>query len=104
MHKFDPIRSFLVAAVLLGAVVTGRAQVITPNPAATIIKTAPYTITKTRFLPARARTSTTVASRASPTMRSSPSRPCNVTLDFGGHYISGPSNARGHHAGRHLRG
>ena len=84
----------LLAAVLatvlaLAAVPIARAQVVTPNPAPTIITTAPYTITKPGFYQLGA--NLTYAGNGSANDAIITVAISNVTLDFAGHYISGPS-------------
>ncbi len=95
MKKMPSTRSFTfaaalaVAAVLAAAPGNARAQVVTPNPAPTIITTAPYTITKPGFYQLGANlvySGNGSANDAIITLNSG-----NVTLDFAGHYISGPS-------------
>ena len=77
--------SLLVTGALAAA---AKAQVVTPNPAPTIIKSPPYTISKPGYYQLGADlTLTSSSSAAIITITAS-----NVTLDFGGHYISGPSS------------
>ena len=78
----------LAATVVLPGVHVARAQSVTPVPAPTIITTAPYTISAPGYYQLGANLNyngTGAFGDAIITINAS-----NVTLDFGGHYISGP--------------
>ena len=86
------IRLLALAFTALAALaVPAHAQVVTPNPAPTIIRTAPYTITQPGYYQLGADLyyagNSNINNDAIITIAAS-----NVTLDFAGHYISGPAN------------
>ena len=72
----------------LVAAVPAHAQTVSPVPAPTIITTAPYTITKAGYYQLGKDLTISATSGSIITIKAS-----NVTLDFAGHYISGPVNS-----------
>ena len=93
MNHFHRLR-VAAALTLLAAGLTGtpaaRGQTAAPVPAATIITSAPYTITAAGFYQLGA--NLTYAGNGSPNDAIITINAPNVTLDLGGHYISGPSD------------
>ncbi len=82
------IQQFLTLGLLFGAASLAQAQTVSPNPAPTIITSAPYTITTSGYYQLGANINVTNTSGNIITIAVA-----NVTLDFAGHYISGPTNA-----------
>ena len=82
-------RSLLSLLALAAASVTtsARAQTVSPNPVPMIITTAPYTINTPGYYQLGANLTVSNTTGSIITIAAS-----NVTLDFGGHYISGPTN------------
>ncbi len=83
-------RLFTLAAVLLAAA-AGRAgaQTVSPNPAPTVITSAPYTITTAGYYQLGANLSYNGNGSANDAIITINAN--NVTLDLGGHFISGPT-------------
>ena len=86
-------RSFLhllsVAAVVLTGAARSNAQTVSPMPAPTMITSAPYTISAPGYYQLGANlnySGTGAANDAIITVNAS-----NVTIDFAGHYIAGPT-------------
>ena len=79
------IRHILILILVLAA--TANAQTVSPYPAPTIIKTVPYIINSPGYYQLGADLTATNTTGNIITISAS-----NVTLDFAGHYISGPSN------------
>ena len=81
---------FCLALAAILAAAPAHAQEVAPVPAPTIIKSAPYTITTPGYYQLGANLSyagnSSIANDAIITVAVS-----NVTLDFGGHFISGPA-------------
>lgn len=78
--------AILSAAGLLGTA-AAHAQTVNPVPAATIINSLPYTIGSSGFYQLGADLNSSLTTGTLITITAN-----NVTLDFGGHYISGPTN------------
>ena len=84
------LRSCLFALVAsLAATVDTSAQTVSPVPAPTIITTAPYTITTSGYYQLGANLS--YAGNGGNNDAIITVSASNVTLDFAGHYISGPT-------------
>ena len=85
-------RPFAAALLVLAAVsgsFTAHGQTVGPVPAATIITSAPYTISASGFYQLGA--NLTYNGNGSANDAIITINAANVTLDFGGHFISGPS-------------
>lgn len=79
------LQHLLTLGLALGATSFAKAQTVNPVPAPTIITTAPYTITTSGYyqLGANINVNNTTGNIITINV-------ANVTLDFAGHYISGP--------------
>ncbi len=89
--KTHSLRLLTFALATIGALTAGRAgaQNVAPNPAPTIITSAPYTITTAGYYQLGANLSyngTGAQNDAIITINAN-----NVTLDLGGHFLSGPT-------------
>ena len=94
MNTLKLVRTLLalaLAALPLTAAVPVHAQEVAPVPAPTIIKTAPYTITAPGYYQLGANLS--YAGNGSANDAIITVNVSGVTLDFGGHLISGTTNA-----------
>ena len=78
----------ILSTATLVSAISARAQTVAPIPTPMIITTAPYTISKPGYYQLGADLTVSATSGAIITINAS-----NVTLDFAGHYISGPSDS-----------